>query len=119
MKNLSSRVLILFCWASLLSCSNMKMAFDLNAIERSREIENANVYLSETPKTITASFCERSAGNKHDFYSEGDYWWPDDKNPSGPYIRRDGLTNPANFTFHRDALIHFSQLSGALASAYV
>ena len=38
MKNLSSRVLILFCWASLLSCSNMKMAFDLNAIERSREI---------------------------------------------------------------------------------
>jgi len=119
MKNSSLRVLILFSLFSLLSCSNMKMAFNLNEIERSRELENATIYLSETPKTITASFCERSTGNNHDFYSEGDYWWPDEKNPNGPYIRKDGLTNPANFTDHREALIHFSQLSGVLASAYV
>ncbi len=119
MKNSSIKVLILFSWASLLSCSNMKMAFNLNEIERSRELENATIYIAETPKTITSSFCERSTGNKHDFYSEGDYWWPDEKNPNGPYIRKDGLTNPANFTEHREALIHFSQLSGVLASAYV
>ena len=119
MKNISIKVLILFSWASLLSCSNLKMAFNLNEIERGRELENATIYLLEYPKTITSSFCERSSGNKHDFYSEGDYWWPDDKNPNGPYIRKDGLTNPANFTNHREALIHFSQLSGALASAYV
>jgi len=119
MKNISIRVLILFSWASLLSCSNLKMAFNLNEIERSRELENATIYILESPKTITSSFCERSSGNKNDFYSEGDYWWPDDKNPNGPYIRKDGLTNPANFTNHREALIHFSQLSGALASAYV
>ena len=118
MKNSVLKVLILLSWVSLLSCSNMKMAFNLNEIERSRELENANLYIKETPKTITSSFCERSTGNKHDFYSEGDYWWPDDKNPNGPYIRKDGLTNPANFTEHREALIHFSQLSGALASAY-
>ena len=119
MKNSVLKVLILLSWVSLLSCSNMKMAFNLNEIERSRELENANLYIKETPKTITSSFCERSTGNNHDFYSEGDYWWPDDKNPNGPYIRKDGLTNPANFTEHREALIHFSQLSGALASAYV
>lgn len=119
MKNCGIKVLLLFSWASLLSCSNMKMAFNLNEIERTRELDNATVYLSETPKTITSSFCERSTGNQHDFYSEGDYWWPDDNNPNGPYIRKDGLTNPANFTNHREALIHFSQLSGALASAYV
>jgi len=119
MKNSGKKVLILFLWASLLSCSNMKMAFNLNEIERSRELKNANVYITEAPKTITSSFCERSTGSNHDFYSEGDYWWPDDKNPNGPFIRKDGLTNPANFTEHREALIHFSQLSGALASAYV
>lgn len=119
MKNTRIKVLLLFSYISLLSCSNLKMAFNLNEIERSRVLENANVYLSEAPKTITASYCERSAGNQHDFYSEGDYWWPDEKNPNGPYIRKDGLTNPANFTNHREALIHFSQLSGALASAYV
>jgi hypothetical protein len=119
MKNSGIKVLILVSWASLLSCSTSRMAFNLNEIERSRELEIADLYLPETPKTITSSFCERSTGNRHDFYSEGDYWWPDDKNPNGPYIRKDGLTNPANFTDHREALIHFSQLSGALASAYV
>lgn len=119
MKNSATIVLILFSFASLLSCSNMKMAFNLNKIERSRALQNANRYIVESPKTITASFCGRSAGNKHDFYSEGDYWWPDTTNPKGPYIRKDGLTNPANFNDHREALIHFSQLSGALASAYV
>ena len=119
MKNSSLKVLLFFSWISLLSCSNMKMAFNLNEIERSRELENANLYIKENPKTITSSFCERSTGNNHDFYSEGDYWWPDDKNPNGPYIRKDGFTNPENFTEHREALIHFSQLSGALASAYV
>ena len=119
MKNSSLKVLLFFSWISLLSCSNMKMAFNLNDIERIREIQNANLYIKEIPKTITSSFCERSTGNKHDFYSEGDYWWPDDKNPNGPYIRKDGFTNPENFTEHREALIHFSQLSGALASAYV
>ena len=119
MKNSSLKVLLFFSWISLLSCSNMKMAFNLNDIERIREIQNANLYIKETPKTITSSFCERSTGNNHDFYSEGDYWWPDDKNPNGPYIRKDGFTNPENFTEHREALIHFSQLSGALASAYV
>jgi hypothetical protein len=95
------------------------MAFNLNEIERSRVLKNADAYLNELPETVTTTFCDRSAGTNHDFYSEGDYWWPDEKNPNGPYIRKDGLTNPANFTTHREALIRFSQISGALASAYV
>jgi hypothetical protein len=95
------------------------MAFNLNEIERSRVIVNADLYLNEIPETVTASFCNRSIGSNNDFYSEGDYWWPDEKNLNGPYIRKDGLTNPANFKTHREALIRFSQISGALASAYV
>ncbi|MDP4209002.1 MAG: alginate lyase family protein [Bacteroidota bacterium] len=70
------------------------------------------------PETITMFRCDRSAGGKHDFYSEGDYWWPDPKNPDGPYIQRDGMTNPGNFVAHRQAVIRFSQIVGALASAY-
>ena len=100
-------------------CSTPKMAFNLNEMERSRVLKNAALYLNETPVTVTNSSCVRSAGTNHDFYSEGDYWWPDEKNPDGPYIRKDGFTNPANFTAHREALIRFSQISGALASAYV
>ncbi|MSP85586.1 MAG: alginate lyase [Flavobacteriaceae bacterium] len=119
MKKVKLKVIILFIGFSVLSCSNIKMAFNLNEIERSRVLKNADAYFNEVPQTVTASFCERSIGTNHDFYSEGDYWWPDDKNPNGPYIRKDGLTNPANFTTHREALIGFSQISGALASAYV
>ena len=119
MKKISLKVVVLFIGITAISCSNIKMAFNLNEIERSRVLKNADTYLNELPETVTTSFCDRSSGTHHDFYSEGDYWWPDEKNPNGPYIRKDGLTNPANFTAHREALIRFSQLSGALASAYV
>jgi hypothetical protein len=74
--------------------------------------------LQQQPITVTAESCTRSAGGKHDFYSEGDYWWPDPKNPDGPYIQKDGLTNPQNFVAHRLAMIRFSRIIGALASAY-
>ena len=33
----------------------------------------------------------------HDYVSEGPYWWPDPKNPGGPYIRKDGQRNPDRF----------------------
>lgn len=33
------------------------------------------------------------SGDKHDYISCGPYWWPDPKNPNGPYIRRDGERN--------------------------
>jgi hypothetical protein len=119
MKKLKLKVVIIIIGFTVFSCSNIKMAFNLNEIERNRVIVNADLYLNEIPETVTASFCNRSIGSNNDFYSEGDYWWPDEKNPNGPYIRRDGLTNPANFNTHREALIRFSQISGALASAYV
>jgi|WetSurMetagenome_2_1015567.scaffolds.fasta_scaffold00330_12 hypothetical protein len=81
-------------------------------------IARADKAMVEKPVTITDFFCSRSAGGKHDFYSEGDYWWPDPANPEGPYIQRDGMTNPENFTEHRKAMIRFSSIVGQLASAY-
>ena len=36
------------------------------------------------------------SGNKHDYYSQSPYWWPDTtKKDSLPYIYRDGVVNPA------------------------
>jgi hypothetical protein len=74
--------------------------------------------IKQEPVTVTAQSSNRSAGGRHDFFSEGDYWWPDPQNPSGPYIQRDGLTNPDIFVAHRLAMIRFSRIIGALASAY-
>jgi hypothetical protein len=93
-------------------------AFDLAAIERPRVLKAANRYLSDEPVTVTAAGSPRSAGGKHDFFSEGDYWWPDPKNPDGPYIQRDGMSNPDNFVEHRKAMIRLSLSVPALAAAY-
>ncbi|MDR6781587.1 hypothetical protein ABIE26_001925 [Pedobacter africanus] len=81
-------------------------------------LKNAEWAMQQQPVTVTAESTARSAGGKHDFYSEGDYWWPDPQNPDGPYIQKDGMTNPQNFVAHRLAMIRFSQIIGALASAY-
>lgn len=74
--------------------------------------------MQQQPVTVTAESSPRSAGGKHDFFSEADYFWPNPKNPDGPYINRDGETNPNNFVAHRKAMIRFSTIIGALASAY-
>src|SRR5262252_10937668 len=92
--------------------------FDLTEFERPRVLKAASRYLAERPVTVTASSSPRSAGGKHDFFSEGDYWWPDPANPKGPYIQRDGMTNPDNFVEHRRAMIRLSLAVPALAAAY-
>lgn len=75
--------------------------------------------MKQKPITVTAHYSSRSAGGIHDFFSEADYFWPDPQNPDGPYINRDGMTNPDNFIEHRKAMIRFSKIIGALSSAYI
>ncbi|MGH9512607.1 MAG: alginate lyase family protein [Terriglobales bacterium] len=88
-------------------------------LDRSRILEAARKYVGELPVTITAYSSPRSAGGKHDYFSEGDYWWPDPKNPNGPYIQRDGMSNPDNFVQHRETLIRLSVQVPALTAAWV
>ena len=87
-------------------------------LDRDRVLRAADQYLREKPITVTAATSTRSAGGAHDFFSEGDYWWPDPNNPSGPYIQRDGLTNPNNFVEHRRYLMRLSIQVPALAAAW-
>jgi hypothetical protein len=91
---------------------------NIAAIDRARVLKAANQYLSENPITITASSSPRSVGGLHDFFSEADYWWPDPKDPNGPYIQRDGLSNPDNFVEHRHALMRLSVQVPALVAAW-
>lgn len=95
-----------------------KYTAEVIKVLRKQILEEAQWALSQTPITVTAQTSSRSAGTKHDFFSEGDYWWPDPANPKGPYIQKDGLTNPDNFVAHRLAMIRFSKIIGSLASAY-
>lgn len=101
-----------------LSCKP-KNTFNLEVLEKEKILLKAKKYLSVKPITVTKNFAERSKGTKHDFYSEGDYWWPNPNNLEGAYIRKDGLTNPDNFTAHRKSMIRLCNIAGNLASAYL
>lgn len=92
--------------------------YAIKAVLQKQVLVKANLYLLEPPITITADRSIRSAGTVHDFYSEGDYWWPNPNDINGAYIQKDGQTNPNNFVAHRKAMIRFSQILGTLASAY-
>jgi hypothetical protein len=94
-------------------------ALNLSELERPRVLEAADRYLGEAPRTITTTPATRSAGGLHDYFSDGDYWWPDPANPDGPYLQRDGMTNPANFVEHRRALMRFGVQMPALTSAWL
>jgi hypothetical protein len=60
--------------------------------------EAAGRALREGPFSVTAARPPVEGPGPNDFYSTGPYWWPDPKNPTGPYIRRDGEVNPKRFT---------------------
>lgn len=107
--------IVVFLAASLTLCAQQ---FDVAQFDRTRVIKAADSYLNDKPITVTASHSPHSAGGLHDFFSEGDYWWPDPKNPDGPYIQRDGMTNPDNFVEHRKALMRLSVEVPALAAAW-
>ena len=108
-----------FCLSLLvLIVASPVAAQDVAAIDRGRVLKAANKYLKESPITITASRSARSAGGLHDFFSEGDYWWPNPQNPDGPYIQRDGMTNPDNFVDHRRYLMRLSVQVPALVAAW-
>jgi hypothetical protein len=89
------------------------------AIDRRRILEAAQRFLKQRPQTITSFHSSRSQGGLHDYFSEGDYWWPNPKDPNGPYIRRDGMSDPANFNDDRLALIRLSVQMPALTAAWV
>ena len=110
--------LIVVLLVILAPATRAQSGFDIAAIEKTRVLTAANRYLKEKPITITASGSSRSAGGVHDFFSEGDYWWPDPKDPGGPFIQRDGMTNPENFVEHRRALMRLSLQVPALAAAW-
>lgn len=121
----ASRKVVCLGLLALVACQRQVLAaplgagLDLRRHERARVLAAAGRYLAEAPVTITASSSPRSQGGPHDYFSEADYWWPDPQNPGGPYVQRDGESNPANFEGHRRAMRRLSVQVPALAAAFL
>ena len=86
---------------------------------RDHTIERADRYLRKEPVTVTAKVSERSAGGPNDFYSEGDYWWPNPNDPDAPFIRRDGERFTDRFEHDRLVMRDFAEYTAALTSAWL
>jgi hypothetical protein len=119
-----------FCWglsaAALLAAdpafgraARTEGAYRLVAItDRERILKAASAYLTLPPQTITSFPAGLSPGGPHDFFSQADYFWPNPSDPNGPYINRDGESNPANFNEHRNAMIALSIRMPSLTAAW-
>lgn len=87
--------------------------------DRERILAAAREYVDQKPLTITAFPTDRSAGGLHDYFSQADYFWPNPKDPNGPYVNRDGQSNPDNFDLHRKVMIALSKQMPALTAAWM
>jgi beta-galactosidase len=103
----------------LQNMTNRERALEVAQIDRKRILRLAGEALEMPPVSITYYKAKLSEGGIHDFYSNGDYWWPDPNKADGlPYIQRDGQSNPDNFSDHRLALRQLRNAVAALAAAY-
>lgn len=87
--------------------------------DRTRILDAAVRYVQLAPRTITSFPAAHSPGGIHDYYSQADYWWPNPGDPDGPYVQRDGQSNPDNFNDHRKAMIALSIQMPALTAAWL
>jgi hypothetical protein len=79
-----------------------KEAWTVDSVRRLRA--EADKRLKEGPWTVTSDRPSDPTIEPHEYYSEAPYWWPDPENPTGPYIRKDGQTNPERFLANKTAL---------------
>lgn len=82
-------------------------------------LKKARETLLEPIPHITDITSPKSPGSIHEYYSNGDYWWPNPDTSDGlPYIRRDGETNPDNFNGHRFLLRQMRTSLAYLSAAF-
>lgn len=63
-------------------------------------IKKADQALTEGPYSVTYKTQLPPSGDKHDYTTQGPYWWPDPDAEDGlPYIRRDGEVNPEFYEY--------------------
>jgi hypothetical protein len=80
----------------------------------------ADQAMKEGPFSVMDKELVPPSGDKHDYMSQGPYWWPNPKTTNGlPYIRRDGERNPeiAKLPDH-DNREHMQRASRALALGF-
>ncbi|WP_421412513.1 alginate lyase family protein [Serratia plymuthica] len=77
-----------------------------------RLLQDADSAMQKPLLSVTDKGLTPPSGDKHDYLSLGAYWWPDAGKANGlPWVRRDGLVNPASKNEQSDGvrLAEFTQ----------
>jgi hypothetical protein len=76
--------------------SRLKRGSDKNLEEAIVALRaSADKALKQKPVSVMDKGVAPPSGDKHDYLSQGIYWWPDPSKPDGlPYIQKDGQINP-------------------------
>lgn len=105
---------------------------DLNAIKAALQkdaaigaayrdlIARADKALAAKPASVMDKRSIPVSGDRHDYVSLARYWWPNPADTKGPYVRRDGDTNPdiESNRFDRTALSRMTREADTLALAF-
>ena len=83
----------------------------------SRFIRRVKKIANEEPLSVYGKEHSYSS-NPHDYCSIAGYSWPDENNPKGPYITKDGILNPAVEKYDRPKLDELSNRCKFLSVAF-
>jgi hypothetical protein len=80
---------------------------------------DADKALKAGPFSVVFKKTAAPSGDKHDYMSQGPYWWPDPSKPDGlPYIRKDGEVHPDRGAFDNAPMGRMASAVETLATAY-
>jgi len=117
-------LLLIVCFSTVYGQTRLWNTDRLNQ-HKSLTSEAAKYILREADRALSADILTvmdketiPPSGDKHDYISAGRYWWPDPKNPDGPYIRKDGVVNREIDKFDRGILAVMTKSVKELSVAY-
>jgi hypothetical protein len=81
--------------------------------------KDADTAMRQGPFSVVSKSQTPPSGDKHDYMSQGPYWWPNPATPDGlPYVRRDGQVNPEYREYDNVAMGRMESAVTTLAHAY-
>lgn len=127
MRKIVFKVVVFVLFFSVTSVQSQTRVWNIERLNQAKRLtsEAAKSILRAADKAMSTNILSvmdketiPPSNDKHDYISAGRYWWPDPKNPEGPYIRKDGVVNREIDKFDRGILGSMAKSVKDLGVAY-